>query len=144
MVIVATAGNHPQHKGYLNIHLIDVVVGSIVSSISHRRTQPPYHVVYAENWVAYSYYNEKYRRTELGSLELFEGTKQINSTAFTSFAAPQPLVDRQAFIYPGHITTMKDTVSEQGMTAKHILSECPLHLTFLSVLIFSQRYSWIV
>lgn len=121
MIVVATAGNHPQHKGYLNLYLIDVVAGSIVFSVTHRRAQPPYHVVYAENWVVYSFYSEKYRRTELGSLELFEGSKQINSTAFSSFSAPQPLVDRQAFIYPAHITAMKDTVSEQGMTAKHIL-----------------------
>lgn len=122
MVAIATAGsNHPHHRGYLNLYLIDVVSGAVVFSISHRRVQPPYHVVYAENWVVYSYYNEKYRRTELGSLELFEGQTQSNSTAFSSFAAPQPLVDRQAYIYPAHISAMKDTFSEQGMTAKHIL-----------------------
>lgn len=122
MVVVATAGtNHPHHRGYLNLYLIDVVSGAVVFSTSHRRVQSPYHVVYAENWIVYSYYNEKYRRTELSSLELFEGQTQSNSTAFSSFSAPQPLVDRQAYIYPAHITAMKDTVSEQGMTAKHIL-----------------------
>jgi hypothetical protein len=125
MVAVATAGtNHPHHRGYLNVYLIDVVSGAVVFSTSHRRVQPPYHVVYAENWIVYSYYNEKYRRTELSSLELFEGQAQSNSTAFSSFSAPQPLVDRQAYIYPAHITAMKDTFSEQGMTAKHILREC--------------------
>ena len=124
MVVVATAGaNHPHHRGYLNLYLIDVVSGAVVFSTSHRRVQPPYHVVYAENWVVYAYYNEKYRRTELSSLELFEGQTQSNSTAFSSFAAPQPLVDRQAYIYPAHISAMKDTFSEQGMTAKHILRQ---------------------
>lgn len=123
-MVVSTAGsNHSHHRGYLNIYLIDVVSGAVVFSVSHRRVQPPYHVVHAENWVVYSYYNEKYRRTELGSLELLEGPTQSNTTTFSSFTAPQPLVDRQAYIYPAHITAMKDTFSEQGMTAKHVLRE---------------------
>lgn len=122
LVAVTTAGsNHPHHKGYLNLYLIDVVSGSVVFSVSHRRVQPPYHLVMAENWVVYSYYNAKYRRTEMGSLELFEGPTQLNSTAFSAFTAPQPHVDRQAYIYPAHITAMKDTFSEKGMTAKHVL-----------------------
>ena len=136
LVVVTTEGNHPHYRRYLNIYLVDVVSGAVVFSSSHRRVLGPVHVVHAENWVVYSYYNEKFRRTEIASLELFEGKQQSNSTAFSSFTAPQPLVDRQAYIYPAHITAMKDTFSEQGMTAKHLLrkfsiSLCPLFLCFI-------------
>ena len=121
LVVVTTEGWHPHHRGYLNVYLVDVVSGSVVFSMSHRRILGPVHVVHAENWVVYSYYNERQRRTELASLELFEGKDQSNSSAFSSFTAPQPLVDRQAYIYPSYIVAMKDTFSEKGMTAKHIL-----------------------
>ena len=126
LVVVTTEGTHPHYRRYLNIYLVDVVSGAVVFSSSHRRVLGPVHVVHAENWVVYSYYNEKFRRTELASLELFEGKEQSNSTAFSSFTAPQPLVDRQAYIYPAHITAMKDTFSEQGMTAKHLLRKFSL------------------
>lgn len=158
-VVVTTEGWHAQHRGYLNVYLVDVVSGGVVFSASHRRVGAgAVHVVHAENWVVYAFYNDKvsricqgvhietglahksyrhpswqYRRTEVASLELFEGKRQGNSTDFSSFEAPQPLVDRQAYIYPAHITAMKDTFSEKGMTAKHILRKRPAS-------VFVRRY----
>lgn len=49
----------------LNVHLIDVVSGSIVHTSTHRRVREPVSIVHTENLLAYSYYNEKLRRTEL-------------------------------------------------------------------------------
>ena len=77
LVVVTTEGTHPHYRGVLNIYLIDVVSGAVVFSSAHRRVLGPVHVVHAENWVVYSYYNEKFRRTELASLELFEGKTQV-------------------------------------------------------------------
>lgn len=65
LIIVATHGLDSIHKYILNIHLIDVVSGAIVSSLSHRRVKEPFHLIHSENWLAYSYYNEKVRRTEI-------------------------------------------------------------------------------
>lgn len=48
------------------MHLLDVVSGSIVFSMSHKRVRPPLHMVHSENWLVYTYYNDKVRRTELG------------------------------------------------------------------------------
>lgn len=45
--------------------MIDVVSGSIVYSMSHRKAREPLHIVHSENWLVYSYYNDKVRRTEL-------------------------------------------------------------------------------
>jgi hypothetical protein len=48
-------------------------------------------------------------------------------SAFSSVAAPlQPIVDRQAYILPGVIEAMKETVTEKGITSKHILGKCKM------------------
>lgn len=49
----------------LNVHLVDVVSGSVVSTINHRRVRGPVNIVHSENWLVYTYYNDKVRRTEL-------------------------------------------------------------------------------
>ena len=41
-------------------------------------------MVHSENWAVYTYFNEKSRRAELASLELFEGKTQNNATVFSS------------------------------------------------------------
>lgn len=42
-----------------------MVSGSIVFSMVHRRVKLPIQVVHSENWLAYAFYNEKVRRTEI-------------------------------------------------------------------------------
>jgi hypothetical protein len=66
----------------------------------------------------YTYYNDKARRAELISLEMFEGTTQNNATVFSSLNSKvSPLVERQAFILgPTYVTAMKDTVTDKGIT----------------------------
>lgn len=49
----------------LNLYLIDVVSGSVIFSMTHRKVRPPLHIVHSENWLAYSYFNDKVRRTEI-------------------------------------------------------------------------------
>ena len=77
----------------------------------------------SENWVVYTYYNEKSRRAELGSLELFEGKTQSNATVFSSLHnTVSPLVERQSYILgPAFVTALKDTVTEKGITTKNLL-----------------------
>lgn len=65
LVAVSTLGLHSIHKSVLNVYLIDVVSGAVVFSMTHKRAQQPFHMVHAENWIAYTYYNEKVRRTEI-------------------------------------------------------------------------------
>lgn len=64
----------------LNIYLLDSVSGAVVFSTTHKRAKGPVHMVHSENWVVYSYYNDKSRRTEIATLELYEGKSQTNST----------------------------------------------------------------
>lgn len=47
------------------MHLIDVVSGGVVSTIAHRRARSPINIVHSENWLVYTYFNDKVRRTEI-------------------------------------------------------------------------------
>lgn len=107
----------------MNIYLVDVVSGAIIFSISHKRAKAPIHLVHSENWLLYSYFNDKWRRTEIGTLEFYEGKMQSNNTAFSSLAPPLlPLVERQSYILGAQIESMQVTLTEKGITSKHVLS----------------------
>lgn len=64
----------------LNMYLVDGVNGAVIYSATHKRARGPVHVVHSENWLVYSYFNEKMRRTEVASYELYEGKSQSNAT----------------------------------------------------------------
>lgn len=61
----------------------------------------------------------------LATIELYEGNTQANSTVWTSFDAPPlPAIEQQAYIIPATIVSMRETITEKGITNKHVLSEC--------------------
>ncbi|XP_014216207.1 ER membrane protein complex subunit 1 isoform X2 [Copidosoma floridanum] len=122
LVVIVTQGISAAHKGTLNLYLIDVVSGNVIYSNVHKRTKGPVHIVHSENWLVYSYYNEKSRRTEIATLELYEGKAQSNTTVFSSLSNMKlPIVERQAFIFPAYIESLQETITEKGITSKHIL-----------------------
>ncbi|CAD1469229.1 unnamed protein product, partial [Heterotrigona itama] len=122
LVTIVTEGVGHTHKNTLNLYLLDVVSGAMIFSIMHKRVRGPVHIVHSENWIVYSYFNEKNRRTEIASLELYEGKIQSNTTVFSSLATTKlPIVERQAFIFPAAIESMRETITEKGITSKHII-----------------------
>ncbi|XP_012231716.1 ER membrane protein complex subunit 1 isoform X2 [Linepithema humile] len=122
LVAVVTEGIGHAHKHTLNLYLLDVVSGAMIFSITHKRVRGPIHIVHSENWLVYSYFNEKGRRTEIATLELYEGKIQSNTTVFSSLATTKlPIVERQAFIFPASIEYMQETITEKGITSKHII-----------------------
>jgi hypothetical protein len=52
----------------------------VIFSVSHKRAREPVHIVHSENWLLYSYFSDKSRRTEIVTLELYEGKVQSNTT----------------------------------------------------------------
>lgn len=70
LVAIVTQGNDNVYKYVMNVHLVDVVSGGIVTTITHRRVRGPVHIVHSENWLVYSYYNDKVRRTELSKKQI--------------------------------------------------------------------------
>lgn len=58
------------------------------------------------------------------SIELYEGKTQTNSTVWSSLnSTPLPLVERQTFIISGSVAALRETITEKGITNKHVLSE---------------------
>lgn len=124
LLALVTQQFNNEGKPMLNLFLIDGITGFVIHSDVHQRATGPVHLVHSENWVVLFYFNEKVRRNEVASYELFEGITQINATAFSSVESEvfKPVVDRNAFIVPvSHIDAVKDTITEKGITSKHIL-----------------------
>uniref|UniRef100_A0A1A9Z6J0 ER membrane protein complex subunit 1 n=1 Tax=Glossina pallidipes TaxID=7398 RepID=A0A1A9Z6J0_GLOPL len=65
LVAVFTLAKDDVHKFLMYVYLIDVVSGSVVFTMMHRKVRPPLHAVHSENWLAYAYYNDKVRRVEI-------------------------------------------------------------------------------
>ena len=129
LAFVMAEGQDASSKSFVNLYLLDLVTGRVIFSANHKRVQGPYHVVHSENWVVYTYYNEKSRRAELGSLELFEGKTQSNATVFSSLHSTiSPLVERQSYIL--------------GMKIhEYYFSNCNIFLLFRTVLCYGiERY----
>ena len=112
----------------INIYLIDGVTGALVHNIHHPKSRAPCKMVLSENWLVYSYYNVKNRRTEISSLEMFEGNQQANSSAFSSLIRSHikpELIEHKSFIFPSGIYAMVDTVTLRAMTNRHIIVALP-------------------
>lgn len=75
--------------------------------------------------VQYEYWSTKSRRNEFSVIELYEGMELYNSTVFSSLDRPHtPQVLQQSYIFPSSISTVEATLTEKGITSRHLLSEC--------------------
>ncbi|XP_054857363.1 ER membrane protein complex subunit 1 [Eublepharis macularius] len=124
VVTESTDGHH--ERTFIGIYLIDSVTGRIIHSSVQRKAKGPVHIVHSENWVVYQYWNTKARRNEFTVLELYEGTEQYNATAFSSLDRPLlPQVLQQSYIFPSAISAMEVTITERGITSRHLLIGLP-------------------
>lgn len=122
IIALITITDDAVHKHVLSLHLVDGITGLVLYSASHKRAKGPVHLIHSENWVVYSYFNEKFRRVELATVELYEGRSQSNSTIFSSYAVSQlPHVETQAYILPGVPQVSATTLTERGITSKFVL-----------------------
>ncbi|XP_050012744.1 ER membrane protein complex subunit 1 isoform X2 [Alexandromys fortis] len=127
LLAVVTESTDVHHeRTFIGIFLIDGVTGRIIHSSVQKKAKGPVHLVHSENWVVYQYWNSKARRNELTALELYEGTEQYNATAFSSLDRPQlPQVLQQSYIFPSSISAMEATITERGITSRHLLIGLP-------------------
>ncbi|XP_045463624.1 ER membrane protein complex subunit 1 [Harmonia axyridis] len=122
MIAVATVTDDPVHKQVLSVYLLDGITGFVIYSLAHKKARGPVNLVHSENWLVYTFFNERYRRTELAALELYEGHIQSNSTVFSSYAMSQlPQVQTQSYILPALPTKVTVTLTERGITNKCLL-----------------------
>ncbi|XP_078001773.1 ER membrane protein complex subunit 1 isoform X2 [Phascolarctos cinereus] len=126
LAVVTESTDLHHERTFIGIYLIDGVTGRIIHSSVQKKARGPVHLVHSENWVVYQYWNTKARRNEFTVLELYEGTEQYNATAFSSLDRPQlPQVLQQSYIFPSSISAMEATITERGITSRHLLIGLP-------------------
>ncbi|XP_002731135.3 ER membrane protein complex subunit 1-like [Saccoglossus kowalevskii] len=122
LVAIAAEGIDTAGKQFLNMYLVDTVTGSLVFTANHKKSTGPVHMVQSENWIVYEYWNSRHRRHEVTVLELYEGTKDRNSTVFSSLDPPEPpIVMRQSYILPYALQDIGVTSTEKGITNKALI-----------------------
>ncbi|XP_034551243.1 ER membrane protein complex subunit 1 isoform X1 [Notolabrus celidotus] len=126
LAVVTESTDLHQERSFIGILLIDGVTGRIIHEAVQRRTKGPVHVVHSENWVVYEYWSTKSRRNEFSVIELYEGMELYNSTVFSSLDRPHaPQVLQQSYIFPSSISAMEATLTEKGITSRHLLIGLP-------------------
>ncbi|XP_029291023.1 ER membrane protein complex subunit 1 isoform X2 [Cottoperca gobio] len=126
LAVVTESTDLHQERSFVGILLIDGVTGRIIHEAVQRKAKGPVHVVHSENWVVYEYWSTKSRRNEFSVIELYEGMELYNSTVFSSLDRPHaPQVLQQSYIFPSSISTMEATLTEKGITSRHLLIGLP-------------------
>ncbi|KAK5863339.1 hypothetical protein PBY51_000377 [Eleginops maclovinus] len=126
LAVVTESTDTHQERSFMGILLIDGVTGRIIHEAIQRKAKGPVHVVHSENWVVYEYWSTKFRRNEFSVIELYEGMELYNSTVFSSLDRPHaPQVLQQSYIFPSSISTMEATLTEKGITSRHLLIGLP-------------------
>ncbi|KAH7463857.1 ER membrane protein complex subunit 1 [Phytophthora ramorum] len=130
LATIATEGDNDA-TSVLHVSLIDSVTGRIIHRVRHSHAAGPVRMVQSENWLVYSYWNTKEKRTELVSLSLFDGAVGMHSlnpwkrpswtSTRSSFDSKAPFVLQKSFIYPTKITSLGVTVTAHGITPQSIL-----------------------
>uniref|UniRef100_A0A8C4ED00 ER membrane protein complex subunit 1 n=1 Tax=Dicentrarchus labrax TaxID=13489 RepID=A0A8C4ED00_DICLA len=126
LAVVTESTDLHQERSFVGILLIDGVTGRIIHEAVQRKARGPVHVVHSENWVVYEYWSTKSRRNEFSVIELYEGMELYNSTVFSSLDRPHaPQVLQQSYIFPSYISTLEATLTEKGITSRHLLIGLP-------------------
>uniref|UniRef100_A0A3P8QWK3 ER membrane protein complex subunit 1 n=1 Tax=Astatotilapia calliptera TaxID=8154 RepID=A0A3P8QWK3_ASTCA len=126
LAVVTESTDTHQERSFVGIILIDGVTGRIIHEAVQRKARGPVHIVHSENWVVYEYWSTKSRRNEFSVIELYEGMELYNSTVFSSLDRPHaPQVLQQSYIFPSAISTMEATLTEKGITSRHLLIGLP-------------------
>ena len=117
------------------VNVVDSVSGRVLYRASHANADQasPISAVISENWIVYSFVNQKTRRAELGVLTLHEG--MIHSKGLTAFTSPEqtlsfssfdareskPVVLPKTYSFPKAITALGATSTRSGISNRKIL-----------------------
>eukprot|EP00986_Skeletonema_menzelii_P009847 scaffold4589_cov79-Skeletonema_menzelii.AAC.21 len=123
----------------LFVSLVDSVSGQILHRVSHSHvdsanelletTNVP--IVVSENWVVYTFFNQRTRRTDVGVLTLHEG--MIDKNGITAFSAPEqeltfsslesakPIVLSRTFGLPKAVSALGVTSTKAGISSKQFM-----------------------
>lgn len=121
----------------LFVNVVDTVSGVVLHRASHINADTsgqnvPSSII-SENWIIYTFVNEKTRRTEVGVLTLHEG--MIDSKGLNLFSSPEqteefssfdtrvskPVVLSKTYTFPKAITALGVTTTRGGISSRNIL-----------------------
>ncbi|CAL1605772.1 unnamed protein product [Knipowitschia caucasica] len=126
LALVTESTDQHQERSFVGIFLIDGITGRIIHEAVQRKARGPVHIVHSENWVVYEYWSTKSRRVEFSVIELYEGMELYNSSVFSSLDRPlAPQVLHQSYIFPSAVSAMEATMTEKGITSRHLLIGLP-------------------
>ena len=127
-------------KQTMTVSLIDTVTGRVVQRFFHKNCAGPVKITQSENWIFYSYWNLKARRTEISSIALYDGAIDAHAlnpwtmlpkivqndnkaldTSFSSYDSEQPVILQKTFIFPNGITCLSGVYTVAGVTEKRLL-----------------------
>ena len=138
--MVAVAATAAAKGGGVTVVLIDVVTGHVAHRVIHRHGKGPVSMVRFENWLVYSYWNSKSKKTEVGVLTAYEGAidkselnpwtsrspnatgsgESFSSYHATSQAAGAIIMERLYQMSTG-VRTLGVTTTAKGITSKNVL-----------------------
>jgi len=118
--LIAVGTKSPEGMG---IYLIDSVNGNVIHHTIHADGSGPLHMVLAENFLVYTYWNKKSYRTEASVIELYEKELDWKSKSFSAWTAEAPQVYQQSFVLPLSMSVSAVGISQtrQGITTYNIL-----------------------
>eukprot|EP00536_Pseudo-nitzschia_multiseries_P002144 jgi/Psemu1/317813/estExt_fgenesh1_pm.C_280025 len=131
----ASTATPPSGLPNMFVNLVDTVSGRVLYRHGHSNVDAgkTVSVVVSENWVVYTYVNDKTRRTEIGVLTLHEGmiepkgltyfSRPEQSSSFSSFDAREskPVVLSKVYAFPKAVTALGVTQTKQGISRQNIL-----------------------
>lgn len=119
----------------LFVNLVDTVSGRVLYRASHANglLHPMPSIVVSENWVFYSFQNEKTRRALLGVISLYEG--MIDSKGLTAFTSPEqattfssldareskPVVLAKTYSIGKPVTALGVTSTRNGISSRRLI-----------------------
>jgi hypothetical protein len=115
----------------LTVTLIDVVAASVAHRVVVPHGSAPASATLSENFVAYTYWNAKAKRSEVGAISLHEGLIERfglspfkvpeQSSTRSSLTAPPPVALQRTFALAKPVLTISSTRTQRGVASKHVL-----------------------
>ncbi|KRX57589.1 ER membrane protein complex subunit 1 [Trichinella sp. T9] len=109
----------------ITVTIFDAVAGNIIYVAKQKRSLGPYRLLLCENWIIYTFWNEKYRRMEISVVEMYEGESQSDPLSFSSYRQLQPIVYHQTYIFPQGLSAVAVSETEKAITPRFILLAMP-------------------
>ncbi|KRY73348.1 ER membrane protein complex subunit 1 [Trichinella pseudospiralis] len=112
-------------KDDITVTIFDAVAGNVIYIAKQKRSLGPYRLLLCENWIIYTFWNEKYRRMEISVVEMYEGESQSDPLSFSSYRQLQPIVYHQTYIFPQGLSAVAVSETEKAITPRFILLAMP-------------------